>query len=52
MSPKHCYGDRFIPSRAGANWDIDFNAIQVTIGSSENSTNNVTVVTKLLLLLP
>ncbi|KAK2176413.1 hypothetical protein NP493_663g00012 [Ridgeia piscesae] len=28
VSPKHCYGDRFIPSRAGANWDIDFNAIQ------------------------
>ena len=28
---KERYGDRFIPSRAGNNWQVNFNMIQVSL---------------------
>ena len=28
---KERYGDRFIPSRAGNNWQVNFNMIQVSV---------------------
>lgn len=28
---KEKYGDRFIPSRAGSNWHVNFNMIQVRV---------------------
>ena len=33
---KDKYGDRFIPSRAGNNWQVNFNLIQVSLGVSSN----------------
>lgn len=38
MKPDRC-SDRFIPSRAGARWHIDFNLISEN-GSNQNSCNN------------
>ena len=31
---KDKYGDRFIPSRAGNNWQVNFNLIQVSVERS------------------
>lgn len=33
---KEKYGDRFIPSRAGNNWQVNFNMIQVQSEKFEN----------------
>ena len=38
---KDKYGDRFIPSRAGNNWQVNFNLIQVSVESSGSPYRNV-----------
>ena len=38
---KERYGDRFIPSRAGNNWQVNFNMIQVRVLVSSSDTVSV-----------